>query len=217
MTHVRYASLLLPCNVPVILDHPYWFERGSHGVQERGAKPDLLVVHWTGTERGLPSFFRSAALAKRSMHFFVDYAGTIWQLADLSQTCAHTGIVDPRSIGIACQSRGFALGKDVPERTRARLERRAPRGIYRDRIRHTAQSFCMLTATQLDAVEALRATLVKAKLISRAVPRDAGGRVARRTLAPWEIARFRGTLGSYHLSEAEWGPGPQLFEELVGE
>lgn len=95
------------------------FDRPSPNFDDRkgGAKPELIVLHYTAMESAETALERltDAAYPKRvSAHYLIDEKGNIYQLVDEEKRAWHAGIsswqgkddVNSRSIGIEISNRG---------------------------------------------------------------------------------------------------------------
>lgn len=81
----------------------------NHGPRRGGARPDLVVLHYTAMESSAAALDRLCdPEAAVSAHYLIGEAGTVWQLVDEAERAWHAGVgqwgavadVNSRSIGI---------------------------------------------------------------------------------------------------------------------
>lgn len=219
-------------------DHAHRFTRAFGGVRPTKHQPDLIVIHFTAAENGMPGFFRNIGSRKTrdgrglSVHLFTDYAGVTWQLAAFNEICRHAGVANSRggipSIGWEIQSRGVDRGgiydgKGPAASTMRRWRKKYPRGVYLDTVQGKEKHFATYTADQLDAVSAIASVLcdelrIPARIPAWAAPKGGGsGYVFRKRLPTHYFRQFQGVIGHYHCHKTKVDPGTQVLEELVND
>jgi hypothetical protein len=218
----------LACESEITVDPKLWFEPGT-GVpckrRQGDVGPGMAVLHWTGAENPVETFYKNCLKRKVSAHFFIADDGTIHQLADVWDTiCYHAksvdGVVNKRAIGIEIQNKGL-----VPEG-------RIRRAVYVDTINGKKLKMLMFNTVQVDAVLALLEAFADAELIKREVPRgpdtdavfvggsgpDQYGALLRTPMTTKALATFRGVCAHYHVpGSGKYDAGTQLFYALLDE
>lgn len=176
----------------------------------RRKRTDLVCLHWTGAENPPANVFRNMRAVKPqplSVHFMIDQAGDIYQMADANAFCAHAQGVNDRSVGIEIISRGDA-GREVPTRD-----------IERDtviEVIHGKQvKYAAFTAEQVTSTLALVRALCEAYALPMRVP-TADGEVLARAMVEDELERFRGVIGHLHTRAGKRDPGLRLLRLVHG-
>jgi N-acetylmuramoyl-L-alanine amidase len=94
-----------------ILQHP----SPNHGPRRDGARPDLVVIHYTAMQSAYAALERLCdPEAEVSAHYLICEQGRIWQLVEEEQRAWHAGAgrwgavtdVNSRSVGIELANRG---------------------------------------------------------------------------------------------------------------
>lgn len=102
----------------------------NHGPRRGGARPDMVVLHYTGMDAGAADRLRDPA-AEVSAHYLIARDGAVLALVPEEQRAWHAGVsawggitdVNSRSIGIELDNPGHALGyPPFPEPQMAALE-----------------------------------------------------------------------------------------------
>jgi len=202
---------LCPCAVPV----RNWSDHGMLVVPGEGARPrrrriDLLVGHWTGSERGPERVFKTLRARSLGVEFCIGASGDVWQFADPAITDTFdAGIANRRSAGVEIVSYGFRRKQDdVP--TAALAREHEWRRINRER-----QLFAKFYPAQLASFLALAVALSAAiPTLPLQIPRNAWGKPLARTMSKRELAQFSGILGHFHVSRRKLDPGLHIFEYL---
>lgn len=205
------ADLRVPVAAPVLTmeDHGLEFRAGK-GARRRFPKQliDLIVVHWTGGERGARQVFRTLTSRALGVEFVVDPWGIIWQFADPARVDTFDAKgVNPRSIGIEMTNFAFRRpGKPIPRPGRDR-----PR--YRTQLNGRAREFASFTPWQMKACVALcDALTATVRTIPRTIPRNGNNNLIRRKLKKAELDAYAGVLGHFHVSGSKLDPGTDIFE-----
>lgn len=175
------------------------------------APPSLVVLHWTGGIRPPSGVADTLQKRRLSVHFVVGVDGETLQTASLDRRCAHAGGVNDRSIGIEVVSPGYP--GDLREREWQRSGRTIQRAAYVSEWRGSKRKVLDYTEAQMVAVTGLVESLCETLAIPRAVPTEDGA-LLQRTLAPAELAAFRGVIGHAHCHRTKRDPGHLPLERL---
>jgi N-acetyl-anhydromuramyl-L-alanine amidase AmpD len=220
----------------ITIDPKLWFDPTTkeHPCKPRKNSPEMVVLHWTGAENPVETFYANCLQRKVSAHFFIGGSGRVHQLADVEDTvCYHAkspgGVVNARSIGIEIQNIGLA-SKILPA---SKTAHSTARPTYIDVIKGKKLSMAMFNLAQLDALADILNTLADAKFIQRCVPRTpvrAGDHfdpandwsdyvsILREPMSMAALKKFRGVCGHYHVPEnTKYDPGTQPFQMLLDE
>jgi N-acetyl-anhydromuramyl-L-alanine amidase AmpD len=176
-----------------------------------------IVLHWTGGIGDEKAFYRTmrSRVGPRtpdglSVHYFVDAAGKVVQMASHSLVCLHAGPMNESSIGIEIQNPATVAAAYEVERRKRSVNRPMVGGTLRGRT----FSYRDFTVEQRDAVVALVDALCDEMKIPRAVPEDGDGGLLLRTMSRAERDRFSGVMGHWHCHPTKIDPGPNLLEHL---
>ncbi len=179
-----------------------WHETGLWFM---GLKPreqtQMVVLHWTGAENPPEAVYRNMSASGLSVHFVIDQAGVVWQMADTCALCAHAKGVNDRAIGIEIVNRGDAVG--VPDK-----------GVQRDTVIETIHGkqvkYAAFKAAQVVAAVELVTALCEAYGLPLRVPTERGDVVAR-ALPKAQLDAFRGVIGHLHTKASKRDPGVRLL------
>lgn len=196
-----------------------WDEHGMRFSVSRDRKIHRAVMlHWTAGENPAERVFanlrahKSAETGKPeplSVHFVVEPAGAIYQLADTHARCSHAGKpynANDWSLGIEFVCRGDAYGVAL----KPGIER--PRCT--DVIHGERCTYDSLTSAQLASGIVLIEALLREYQLPQAVPMRRGDVVADE-LNALEVAKFRGALGHMHIKRGKRDPGARLLRVLA--
>lgn len=230
-TKILSGSDALACDADVHIDPKLWFEPTAQGVpaKVRPKAPQMVVLHWTGAENPVETFYANCLARKVSAHFFVAGDGTIHQLADVLTTTtwhAHSdgGVVNTRSVGIEIQNAGLVTSKPS---TAAKL---LARPTYIDTVCDRTLKMLMFNRPQIDSVLSILDTLEFAGFVQRRIPREPlvgppgvasndwsdYASILRKPMTKAVIKKFRGVCGHYHVpGSGKFDPGTQLFQALI--
>ena len=203
------------CNWPVVqfADSGIDFKVGE-GSRRRSPKivPDLFVCHWTGGENDIETLVRVLDTRELGVEFGLDAASVIWQFCDpMLIDTFDAGTVNKRSFGCEAVCYGFTgPGRDAPP------PRGLARGTYQTVLHGKKRELAHFYPKQLEAYTALINCVTAAvPSIPRRVPTGIDGKLRTGTLRPAELARFKGVLGHFHVSESKSDPGDELFHYLM--
>lgn len=176
---------------------------------------DLFVVHWTGGYGDAEQLFNVLNRRALGVEYFIDYEGRIVQYCDpLIVNTADAGFVNPRSVGVEVQCRGFPpkkAGRGVPGQK-----------AYSDRIRGRSIHMLDFTKAQKRSLDALitahREHEHRMLTIPRTLPRNDRGGLLRDTMTRREVRNYSGVIGHYHISKRKTDPGtaPLLYLDGLG-
>ncbi len=162
---------------------------------------ELIVLHWTGAENPPSAVYRNMTAGGLSVHFVVDQAGTVFQMADANALCAHAKGVNDRAIGIEVINRGDAVG--VPDK-----------GVQRDTVIETIHGkqvrYAAFKSAQVVAVVQLVEALCEAYGLPLRVPTERGDVLAD-ALPKKQLEAFRGVIGHLHARSGKRDPGVRLL------
>ena len=223
-TKILSGNDALACDVEVHINPKMWFEPGAQGTpaKVRAKAPQMAVLHWTGAENSVETFYANCLARKVSAHFFVAGDGTIHQLADVLTTTtwhAHSdgGVVNTRSVGIEIQNAGLASAKPLNA-----AAKKLARPTYIDTVCGRKLKMLMFNRPQIDSVLAILDTLEREGFVRRSIPRsDAAdwaeyNSILRKPMSLAAIKKFRGVCGHYHVpGSGKVDPGTQLFQSLI--
>jgi hypothetical protein len=184
-----------------------WHETGLWFM---GLKPreqtQMVVLHWTAAENPPTAVHRNMSAGGLSVHFVIDQAGTVFQMADANACCAHAKGVNDRSVGIEIINRGDAVG--VPDK-----------GVQRDTVIETIHGrqvkYAAFKSAQVVAVVALVQALCEAYGLPLRVPTERGDVVAG-ALPKAQLASFRGVIGHLHTKSSKRDCGVRLLRLVQG-
>jgi len=199
------------------------------GRRGRRPKPELLVAHWTGGERGHEGVYSTLKNRGYGCGFTMDYYGTIWQYCDPYEIyTAHAGGMNLVSMGLEIQSQGVYPHPQWSKATQARMDKKWQRGRYRAEVAGEERSMVLFTAEQVEAFIQFCDALAEAEVIPREVPLQPENMVIHGEDGDVECGlldteRFpkqlrknlKGVCGHFHVHDSKLDPGPQLLEELI--
>jgi N-acetylmuramoyl-L-alanine amidase len=123
-----------------IIDRP----SPNHDPRPRGAKVDILLLHYTGMESAGAALERMCdPAAKVSAHYMIDEDGTVYRLVDEKQRAWHAGVsswrgdadVNGRSVGVELVNPGHEFGyRKFAEVQMTRLEQLGAEIVLRHSI-----------------------------------------------------------------------------------
>ena len=145
------------------------------------------------------------------VEFAIARTGVIFQFADpLLVDTADTGGANARSVGIEVVSYGMRDRKPgwLPPRSGAS---RTTREV---KIHGRSVQVASFFPAQLASARALAEGLSRALQIPRRVPLTAAGVPSAEVMPPAELARFRGHVGHYHVTNLKCDLGPDFMAEL---
>ncbi len=154
-------------------------------------------LHWTGGEGG-PTQVHTVLNARRlSVHFFIDYAGVVYQFCDASARAAHIGTENARCIGV-----------EIANRASAKPDPKHPREMYTDTVQGKTFRASYFTFWQVESARALTTALCSAYGLPYASP------ASSKVLPPADLRAFRGVLGHFHATKRKVDPGTRLFRDI---
>lgn len=141
-----------------------------------------------------------------SVHFEIDQAGVITQMADLDTACYHAGGTNNESWGVEIAN----VGVGAPTH-------QYPREQYTDMVNGvTYRSFLKFFPAQIEATYRLCVFVNTMLGLPLSIPVDATGMRARRTvLTTDELAMHRGLVAHYMVTSKKKDPSPHLLDELI--
>lgn len=224
----------LACEAHVIdwRAHGYRFTPDMKNIGKRrasSAKPELLVVHWTGGERSNDNVYRTLEDRGYGVEFSMDYYGHIWQYCDPYEVyTAHAGGVNLQSFGIEVQCQGLYPHPVWSAATQRRMDKKWQRGRYRDDIDGTPYSMTCFNADQLEALLQFADALAEAEIIPKEMPilpepmvlETEDGKVECGLLSKERVPKkdrkgLKGVCGHFHVHDSRVDPGTQPLEELI--
>ena len=172
-------------------------------------RTDLICLHWTAAENPPDAVHRNMRAHKDedgkpeplSVHFVVDQAGVVWQMADANAFAAHAAGVNERAVGIEIINRGD--------------DTRVPtKGVQRDTIIEVIHGrqvkYAAFKPAQVVAVVELVQALCEAYGLPMRVPTE-GGDVVPGALSKGQLEAFRGVIGHLHTKGGKRDPGVRLL------
>lgn len=168
--------------------------------------------------------FDALVARELSMHFMIDWDGTIYQLMDVSHAAYHAGEANQRSIGVELTNRhdnlvvhpkGSAHPKTHPrlaEMQSAAYERK--RGPVAEINGVKVQTFGYTEAQYRSLGSLLRLLAAVFPAIARGQPVDGEGKTIGRVLDDPE--HTQGVLAHWHWSAQQWDPGPAFDWRRLG-
>jgi hypothetical protein len=179
-----------------------WHETGLWFM---GLKPreqtQMVVLHWTGAENPPDAVYRNMTASGLSVHFVIDQAGVVWQMADANACCAHAKGVNDRGIGVEIINRGDAVG--VPDK-----------GVQRDTVIETIHGkqvrYAAFKSAQVVAAVELVTALCEAYGLPLRVPTERGDVLAD-ALPKKQLEAFCGVIGHLHARSGKRDPGVRLL------
>jgi len=206
---------------------------------------DQFVLHYDVCGTSRTCFRVLHDMRGLSVHFMLDIDGTIYQTLDLKERAWHATTSNDRSIGIEIAHIGAYgvgeadplakwYGEDAMGKTRITLPATAGDGGVRtarfvgyparpELVVGTVQGreLRMYDFTQEQYDSLVKLTAVLCTVLPRIecdYPRDAAGALVTTKLPEEQLARYRGLLGHYHITENKIDPGPAMqWEMVVGE
>lgn len=201
------APFLTPFPVICGQERGMWWDPWSPGCRRRAHPVTAVVLHHTGAENPPDRMFhnlRNRQPGPLSVHFAIDQAGKVWQFADPAETvCSHAGEANGYSIGIEITSRGTAPAVQGWERE-----------AYTDTVHGRRGAFLRFYRAQMLAAYELCEWLCMSFGLPMLVPGEPGDRARRTVMTREELARFRGVIGHYHVTERKRDPSPHLLDEI---
>jgi hypothetical protein len=180
----------------------------DHGMQWSGRHRTLtafIVNHWTGAENPPASVYANMKQKGLSVHFIVDAAGVVYQMADTELRAAHAGDVNATSIGIEYVNRGNAITNP---------NRGTPRKIVTATLQGKPARYCEMSEAQMRVGVKLNRLLCNLYGMELRVPLEADGTLILRELSSKELARFTGSIGHLHVEPFKLDPGEGLLRAL---
>ena len=214
----RIVPVVTPLEVVDGRQEGLWFDPGDPNTSAREQPADLIVWHHQAGLGNAKSVHRVLKKRRLSVHFQIDLAGVVTQLADLSTVCAHVGKVNDRSVGVEIASYGLAK---LPRRVLAKIRRRHDFYTYQDALHGRKLQFFRLLPAQVAAAYDLAVALSAALEIPYRFPLEirppagAPDRVVRETLSDEALRDFRGHIAHYHVSPHKVGVTPHLMDDLA--
>ena len=154
-------------------------------------------LHWTGGEGGASQVYRVLKDRRLSVQFFIDYDGTIFQMADAQARAAHIGTENARCIGI-----------EIANRASTKPNAKRPRELYTEKVHGKAFRATYFTPAQVASAEKLTRALCKIYGLPYEAP-------PTHTVAPKAfLDGFRGVIGHFHVTRRKVDPGVRLLQEL---
>ena len=201
--------------VPIGTTVHTWATSGLFFMCRARSEPTRAIMnHWTGSENAPRDVFQHMRDARdelgrpspKSVHFFIDQLGEIWQCADTDARCAHAKAMGANawSIGIEhiCRGHNFKASQ---------------RGYIRPRVTDIVHgvklTYDELTPAQVYASCMLNHALCKAYDLPMRVP-EKDGDVLSTTMPPKYAATFRGVLGHYMVERLKVDPAVRLMRSL---
>jgi len=220
-------------NLPASVAQRVWSEGWTLPLLQQ--QIDLFVLHYDVCGTSRVCFKVLHDMRGLSSHFLLDVDGTIYQTLDVKERARHSGPANDRSVGVEIANMGAyedeaefdkwykpdAGGWPVFQpnevngstgiRTRGFVARPSRRELVAGRIHDRDLYQYDLTDAQYDSLAKLSAALCRAlPRILPDAPRAANGEVRKGVLSPDELAKFRGILGHYHVTEDKIDPGPAM-------
>lgn len=187
-----------------------WWSLGDVGVRARTEPVRAVVLHHTGGERDAAGVCRTLRRKRLSIHYVVDYDGTVTQHADHDVVTMHAGAANGWTIGIEVVNRAAPLWPAFRER------RQRPRLAYQDTVHGRRRTMLRFTAPQVDACRLLCARLCAEYGLPLDVPRSVyTGELITDALPPSVLSWYRGILGHFHVTRKKWDPVPHLLRDVV--
>ncbi len=196
-----------------------WHDHGMEFVPGDGARRripksllDLFVWHWTGGSGSMEALYRVLDARELGVEFGIDRDGDIYQFADpLLVDTYDAGPYNPRSVGCEVSNYGFMMD---PKKAPPLKDR--DRGTYTMEMNGRLRTFARFYAKQLAAVLALGDAVSAAiPSIPRRVPADAKGVLYANVMTKFELRKFSGHLGHFHLTDSKSDPGADLLGGLL--
>jgi N-acetyl-anhydromuramyl-L-alanine amidase AmpD len=177
-----------------------WWDPGVPGTRERSEPIRGVVWHWTAGIGAPKSVYRTLIGRSLSIHFVIGSDGSIVQMADPATTvCSHAGPRgNPAFIGVEIVSRG--------------VEPCSPKLIQHPRlttVRGRRVKALDFLPAQYVAIENLGSALSLTHGIPAVVPGHTN------TLAPSELAKYRGHLEHIHVSSRKIDCGGFVMDHLA--
>jgi N-acetyl-anhydromuramyl-L-alanine amidase AmpD len=164
-----------------------------------------VVLHHTGGEGSSEQVCRTLRARRLSIHYIIDYNGTVTQHADHRLVTYHAG-----------QANGWTIGIEVVNQARAPAAARHPRIVYRDTVHERELSLLRFTDAQVASCRMLCRQLCLEHRLPIEVPRDpSSGELITRTLEAATLAAYRGVLGHFHLTAKKIDPAPHLLRDIT--
>jgi hypothetical protein len=185
---------------------PLWWDPArASGCRPRRSEPDLVVWHHTAGEGDGYRIHRTLRKRRLSVHFTIDYDGSIIQHADLMTICYHAGSYNDRSVGIEMQNKALAP-----------TSRKFQRVAYRDTVHGKEREMLRFSPAQVGAACDLFLALSMVLGIPPEFPMSMGGDYVRRhRMQRSFLATYRGHLGHMHVSERKIDPVPHIMDDLA--
>lgn len=185
--------------VPVDFPVRGWRETGFHFHGRSRAITNVVVNHWTGAENPPAAVYHNMSSHKNafnapeplSVHFVVDWAGIVYQMADTELRGAHCRAhgLNATSIGIEFIGRGNALHN--PSRS-------VVRNLVKETLHGQAVEYYELTEAQIRAGVKLNRMLCSLYGLPFRVPIDASSEPHLSLLSDNAIRSFTGCVAHGH-------------------
>lgn len=202
-------------DIPVDFPVRGFAETGFRFVGRHRAITSVIVNHWTGAENPPGVVYNSLSTHKNafnapeplSIHFVVDWAGIVYQMADTELRGAHCRAqgLNGLSIGIEFIGRGSAL--DAPSRN-----------VVRDLVEETLHGrrvkYYELTDAQTRTGVKLNRTLCNLYGLPFRVPVDADGRPHLSLLSDSQMRAFTGCVAHGHAEAKKIDCGLKLLRAI---
>ncbi len=156
-----------------------------------------VVVHYTGGEGSAQQVYNVLKSRGLSVHYHIDQKGRVTQYAPYDVVCLHAGPANHWSVGIEVSCVGHGVQNP-----------RWPRTRYPDEIHGKKVRQARFYPEQQAALNELVTYLCDELELPREV---APGSTL---LSSWDLSRFRGVLGHFHLSRNKLDPGSEPLQGI---
>ncbi|MBL8787682.1 MAG: N-acetylmuramoyl-L-alanine amidase [Deltaproteobacteria bacterium] len=180
------------------------------------------ILHFNTADDSAKSF-ADQVKNSLSVHFMIDWDGTIYQGLDVADCAYHAGEANNQGIGIDLNNLAPLLhmkpkAPHFPKKHSRLAEMQSPeyaRPTQSGEINGVKVTTLGYTAAQYRALGSLLRTLTTVfPTLAIGAPRDAKGQVPNRTLD--DPAKHDGVLAHYHWEVDRWDPGPAFDWDRLG-
>jgi len=219
MLGLIWKGIIHPAEIEVVdgREDGFWWDSDNHRNTE-GARTKPIrfgVLHHQGGEgraRQCFSVLNERADPKHpgefdylSVHFEIDQDGVITQMADLDTVCHQASGVNQESWGVEIANLGVGQSS-----------LRHPRDTYTDMVNGvTYRNFLKFYPMQVAAAYRLCVCVNGLLGLPLVLPMATQFKARRNVLPPAELARFRGLIAHYMVTNKKKDPSPHLLDELA--
>lgn len=177
----------------------------------RRRKTTKIMLHHTKSENEASAVFSNLQSERKSVQFFIDAAGQIYQFCDADSFAEHGGKLD--ADGVTSTNKD-TVGIEI-QNLASKVPNTLNRPLYSETIHGKTNTRTGFLPVQTASVIELCKALCNNYSLPVAVPTDAEGEVIARILTVPEWEAFSGIVGHFHATERRGDPGIRILEDIM--